>query len=410
MSADGGVVTGRVGVAERGAVARAGEISSFWLPVLTAPVAMGSNAPGLVLKAMSGDLGVGIPEVTWVVTTFGLGMAVGTPLAGHLIRRRGTATTLVVGTVLTLLGALIVGFGPSLPVLVAGRLVQALGGVALMVLAINAAHTPGRAGLVSVSAGVGGAIGPVAGLLVAEATTWHLSLALSALNLVAVPALARQLPARPDNAARGRFDYVGAVLFTVAVSALVLATHFSVALVAVVATAVPLVFWVRRRPAGFLPLEIVRNRVYVGSSLAILVLAVAYFFLLYHVPALLRTVAGWGDTHIGLTQLVVILTGSLSALLITANYDRIGRARVITGIALLAAVAQAVALLGGVSPLLPALALGIAVLTAVAGQATLMVTGIGAVAPEHRPVAVGLFTLCFQLGGAFGPMFAALLT
>jgi hypothetical protein len=29
--------------------------------------------------------------------------------------------------------------------------------------------------------------------------------------------------------------------------------------------------------------------------------------------------------------------------------------------------------------------------------------------PAQRPAAIGLFTLCYQLGGAFGPAVAALL-
>jgi MFS family permease len=37
-------------------------------------------------------------------------------------------------------------------------------------------------------------------------------------------------------------------------------------------------------------------------------------------------------------------------------------------------------------------------------------TRIGAVVPhEHRATAVSLFTLCYQLGGAFGPALATLL-
>ncbi|WP_018683742.1 MFS transporter [Actinokineospora enzanensis] len=380
-------------------------IPSVWLPLLAAPVAMGSNAPGLVLGTLSSELGAGIPAVTWVVTAFGLGLAVSTPLAGHLIRRRGPRMTLLVSAVLSVIGALGVLLAPTLGLVVAGRVVLALGGVGLMVLAINAAGTPGRAGLVSVGAGVGGALGPVVGLAVTSVSSWHVAMALSAVNLVAVPVLARRLPRVDRMVEPTRFDAIGAVLFVGLVSALVLSTHWTIALLVVGVTAVALVPWVRSRPEGFVPLALVRNREYLASCVTILVLATGYFYLLYHVPTLLRG-AGWADARIGVTQLIVLLSGSLLALLVTTNLDRLGRGRVTIALATLALGAQVLALLGGV---VPAAALGVAVLASVGGQATLMVIGTSRLTPEHRPVAVGLFTLCFQLGGAFGPMIASLL-
>ncbi|RLK54920.1 MFS transporter [Actinokineospora cianjurensis] len=388
-------------------VVRARPVGAVWLPLLAAPVAMANNSPGLVLGVMGEDLGTSGATTAWVVTAFGLGLAVGTPLAGHLIRGRGARVALLVSAAFVLVGTILLVAAPSFGVVVAGRAVQAFGGSGMMVVAINAAGTAGRAGLVTAGAGVGGALGPIVGLVVTSATSWHVALGLGAVTLLTVPALASRLPDAAPGATR--FDVTGAGLFIALVLALVLSTRFSAAAVVAVAAVVPLVLWVRARPEGFVPIALVRSRPYLLACGLILVLATGYFFLLYRVPAVLRA-AGWDSGHIGLAQLVLLLAGSFLSLVFAANSDRFGRHRVVVGMVVLAAAAQVLGLLVGADPLLPVLGLGVAVLAMVSAQAVLMITGTERLSEAHRPVAVGLYSLFFQLGGAFGPMFAALLS
>ncbi|OQD57871.1 hypothetical protein BM536_000185 [Streptomyces phaeoluteigriseus] len=52
----------------------------------------------------------------------------------------------------------------------------------------------------------------------------------------------------------------------------------------------------------------------------------------------------------------------------------------------------------------------LAVLATSAGQATLAVYAAQTAPAAQRPTAIGLFNLCYQLGGAFGPAIAALIT
>ncbi|GLW93461.1 MFS transporter [Actinokineospora globicatena] len=382
-------------------------VAAGWLPLLSAPVAMANNAPGLVLGEMGGALGTAPATTAWVVTAFGLGLAVGTPVAGHLIRGRGARAALLVSAGFMLVGTLLLVAAPSFGLVVAGRVVQAVGGSGMMVVAINAAGTAARAGLVTAGAGVGGALGPIVGLAVTSAMSWHVALALGAVTLATVPFLVSRLPDAAPGATR--FDFVGAGLFLGLVLALVLSTRFDAAVVVAVATVVPLVLWVRARPEGFVPVALVRSRPYLVACGLILALATGYFFLLYRVPALLRA-AGWDAGHIGLAQLVLLLAGSALSLVFASNFDRFGRRVVVVGMVVLGAIAQLLGLLVGVNPLLPVLGLGIAVLAMVSAQAVLMITGTEHLTQAHRPVAVGLYSLFFQLGGAFGPMFAALLT
>ncbi|GAA2973856.1 MFS transporter [Actinokineospora diospyrosa] len=381
-------------------------VAAVWLPLLAAPIAMANNAPGLLFAQLATDLGTSVVSVAWVITAFGLGLAVGTPLAGHLIRGRGARAALVVSALFFLLGILLVLVAPTVQWLIAGRAIQGFGGSGLMVVAINAAGTVARAGLVTAGAGVGGALGPVVGLLVTSVSSWHLALAVGAVALIAVPFVAPQLPtAAPE---RVKFDTVGAALFLGLVLALVLSTRFSIAAVMVVVTLVPLVLWIRVRPEGFVPVALVRSKRYLMACALILVLSVGYFFLLYRVPAELRS-AEWGAIDIGIAQLVVLLAGSALSMFLAANFERFGRARVLAAVLVLAVIAQVLGELVGLDPLLPLAGLGLAVLAMVSAQAGLMIIGTERLSQAHRPVAVGLYSLFFQLGGAFGPLFAALL-
>ncbi|MBM7773122.1 MFS family permease [Actinokineospora baliensis] len=381
-------------------------VSAGWLPLLAAPIAMANNSPGLLFGELATGLGTSVVAVAWVITAFGLGLAVGTPLAGHFIRGRGARGALITSAVVFLLGIALVLVAPTLPWLVVGRAVQGVGGSGLMVVAINAAGTVARAGLVTAGAGVGGALGPVVGLKVASVSSWHVALAVGAVALIAVPFVVRQLPAAAP--ARVKFDTVGAFLFLGLVLALVLSTRFSVAAVMVVVTLVPLVLWIRAKPDGFVPVELVRSRRYLLSCALILVLSVGYFFLLYRVPAELRG-ADWDPLDIGIAQLVVLLAGSALSMVLAANFERFGRRRVLAAVLVLAAIAQAFGELVHLDPVLPITGLGLAVLAMVSAQAGLMIIGTERLSQAHRPVAVGLYSLFFQLGGAFGPLLAALL-
>jgi predicted MFS family arabinose efflux permease len=387
-------------------------IPAFWFPLLAAPVAMGSNAPSLLLPAMGTDLEMTVPSVTWLVTVFGLGLAIGNPLAGHLIRRRGLRTALALSTLLLLLGSAVVVVAPDFALIIAGRLLQAFGGTGLLVVAISVAGTAGRTGLVTAGAGLGGAAGPLAGSAVAAVSSWHVSLALSALSVVAIPSIARHLPRSERPSVKSdQFDVLGAILLILLTSALVLITHFAVAgISAAVLAAVLLAAWIRHRPEGFVPRALLGSRRFLGSCLLALVLATSYFVLLYRVPFLLHTKAGWDNTLIGSVQLIVLVIGSVLSLALSTSSERIGRRRTVIVLVSVAVVAQVLALLAVMTPVLPAVALGLAVTASAGGQATLLIAGTSALPAQRRAVAIGLYTLCFQLGGAFGPMIAALLS
>ncbi|MFD6877070.1 MULTISPECIES: MFS transporter [unclassified Streptomyces] len=387
-------------------------VPALLLALMAAPLAAGANAPVLIVPDIAGSLGVPVGAAAQLLTAFGWAVAVATPLLAGLLRHRGTATLLRLSAALVLAGALIVAVSPWLPLTLLGRCAQAAGGAGFVAVAIGLAGTARRMGVVSAGFGVLGAAGPLLGKALAETASWRLALALPVVALLAVPAVARRAAATRAASvpAPGRFDARGAVLLTALVTALVLlATAPLAALGAALVAAALLVLHVRRRPEGFVPVALLRKPVFVGSALLALTVSTSYFTVLLTVPRLLADRAGWDPAAVGTGQLLALLAGSALSWPLAAVSSRMSRAVVRTVLAATGAASVLTAVLADSGPLLLA-ATAAGVFTATAANAVLSTHAVAA-APDagRRPAAIGLFTLAYQLGGAFGPAAAGLL-
>ncbi|MDQ3793788.1 MAG: MFS transporter, partial [Actinomycetota bacterium] len=139
-------------------------ISAVFVSVLN------SSMVNVAVPVIREDFGASEAQVGWVITGFLLMYAVGIPLYGRAadvfsLRRAFTLGLLVFG-----LGSLICVLAPNLLLLVAGRIVQGMGGAAVPALAsasVAKILPPGdrgtALGLIVSSVGVGAAVGPVVG-------------------------------------------------------------------------------------------------------------------------------------------------------------------------------------------------------------------------------------------------------
>jgi hypothetical protein len=280
-----------------------------------------------------------------------------------------------------------------------GWAAQAAGGGGLVTVAIGLAGTAARTGAITAGMGLVGAFGPLAGAMLST-VSWRLALGLSLLALLAVPTVLRRVS--PLRTSTDPGDTVGLLLVLGLVSALVLLPRFPVAaLAAAAAIGVFLVRHVRRRVDGFLPHTVLRSRRFLGAASAACLLSTSYFALLYTVPRLLEQ--HWSADRIGLTTLVTLAAGSAASLLLARHTPGPSVMRAVLATAGGAAVALAL-----VTPWPTAQA------TATAFAVFAMTAGVAWYASRlrthaHPSAAVGLLTLCYQLGGAFGPALASLL-
>jgi DHA1 family bicyclomycin/chloramphenicol resistance-like MFS transporter len=97
-----------------------------------APAALHMLVPSLPLLAMA--FAATAARVQLVLTLFLLGIAVGQLVYGPVSDRFGRRPVLITGLALFLTGTVLCGLAWSLPALIAGRVIQACGGCAGMVL------------------------------------------------------------------------------------------------------------------------------------------------------------------------------------------------------------------------------------------------------------------------------------
>lgn len=108
------------------------------LALLAGLAALGALATNIMLPAfpaMAHDLGVAPQALSWTLSVFFIVFALGQLVVGPLADAIGRSPLVVGGLAVFVAGSLICALAPSLPVLVAGRAVQALGACAASVLA-----------------------------------------------------------------------------------------------------------------------------------------------------------------------------------------------------------------------------------------------------------------------------------
>lgn len=134
---------------ERSGPSRAMTIS---LLVCVVAIAFEAMAVYAIMPVVAADLG-GIDYYAWAFTLFVIAMLFATIAAGRLCDRVGPIPPLAIGIVLFLVGLVIGGFAPTMPILLLGRLVQGLGAGAMnlstMVLLARAYAPQARASIMA---------------------------------------------------------------------------------------------------------------------------------------------------------------------------------------------------------------------------------------------------------------------
>ena len=181
------------------------------------------------LPAMAGAFGE-VERVSWVVVSYLIASTVAAPVYGRLGDAFGRRRLLLVALVLFVAASVLCASARGILSLTAARALQGFGGGGLMVLsqALLGENVPrrqlGRAqGVLAAVIVVSSTFGPVAGGVLTQWFGWPsvflINLPLGALALL----LALRLPAKAGPAGKGRFDWLGLVLFAGLVVPLLLA-------------------------------------------------------------------------------------------------------------------------------------------------------------------------------------------
>lgn len=378
----------------------------------------------VVIPVIRAEFGASAAQVGWVVTGFALAYAVSVPLYGRVSDLFGVRRVFVFGVAGFAAGGLICALAPSLPILILGRVVQAVGGAAIPALATVAVakvlppgNRGGAMGLVASSVGVGSAVGPVVGGVVGQFLGWRaLFVGSVILALLLIPFALRALP---NDGIKGdrHFDLLGGVLLGVGaglflfgitqgqVRGLTSFSSWGSFLGAVLATG-GFVWRINAAVQPFVPPALFANRAYVAALVVGFFAMFANLVALVFVPLLIIEANNLSPGTAGLVLTPGAVALALLSPLAGRLSDRTGvRLPIVSGLLTMVFSLLFLSTVAGASPLL----IGVGVLGIGAGFAFIQSpannAAAGALPDDMVGAGLGLFAGAFFLGSGAGPAF-----
>jgi EmrB/QacA subfamily drug resistance transporter len=286
-------------------------------------ISVGNTILNVALPTIQEELDASASQLQWIVDGYLLVYAGLLLAAGTLGDRFGRRRALLVGLVTFGLGSTLAALASGTTELIACRALMGVGAAGIMPTTLSiitnifpAHERPKAIAIWAAVAGMGVAIGPVAGGWLIEHTDWRgiFLFNLPAVLVCLVAALVL-VPESRDESAR-RVDVVGAVLSVAGLAALVWAlieapdrgwTSASI-LGAFAATAVIgalFVAWERRVAQPLLEVSVFRNRRFTAASLSIAFIFFALMGVMYFLTTYLQTVLGLSALDAGLRMLAI---------------------------------------------------------------------------------------------------------
>ena len=280
---------------------------------------VGTALPVIVTDLHGNDLYV------WVVTIYLLTSTISGPIYGKLSDLFGRRPIIIFAVSLFLIASVLAGLSQSMEQLILFRGLQGLGGGAIFPVALAVVadlYTPSERGkylgLFGAVFGVSFLIGPAIGGLITDTIGWHWIFFVNVpIGLISLVIISRLLPAikRPD-AARN-IDYLGAAVFAVAISLILIGltnkgtgewTDPAVGGLILAGLLITAVFiWIESRAADpIVPLGLFRIRNFSVSVTAMFFAAFGFFGAVIFLPRWLQTVGGASATISGYNLLPLV--------------------------------------------------------------------------------------------------------
>ena len=184
----------------------------------------------VAVPTMMGNLGATLDEIDWVVTSYIVAIVIVLPLTGWMSKRFGRTRYFVVSILIFTAASAMCGASRTVDELIFWRVVQGLGGGALMATAqaiLVESFPPSKQGVgqavFGVGAMIGPALGPTLGGWLTDNYSWHWCFLINVpLGLLAATLCATNLedPPHLERDPAGRVDWPGIALLVVGIGCL----------------------------------------------------------------------------------------------------------------------------------------------------------------------------------------------
>ncbi len=320
--------------ANAGSISRPAEVRPFnpWIIALTVTLAtfmeiLDTSIANVALPHISGSLGAGQDESTWVLTSYLVANAIILPMSSWLSLIVGRKRFYMSCVFLFTLSSMLCGFAPSLPLLIFFRVLQgaAGGGLGPSEQAILAdTFAPEKRGMAFAIYGmavvVAPVLGPVMGGYITDNFSWRwiffINVPVGIISLLLVSRLIHDPPlliAERQKRLHGglRIDYIGMSLLALGLGSLQFVLDkgerddwFSsdkilwLAIIAVVSL-VFVIFWESRQKEPVFDVSLFRNRSYATSQAMMFMVGFVLYASTTLLPLLVQTLFGYTATDAG---------------------------------------------------------------------------------------------------------------
>lgn len=306
----------------------------------------GETALNMALTNIMEDFSISAGTAQWLTTGYLLVLAILVPLSAYLVRWFTTRQLIVAALIISSLGALIAALAPSFAVLLAGRLVQAIGtGIFLplmfsVVLLIFPIQKRGSVmGIVGLVITAGPALGPTLSGLIISASSWHyifwfmvvlnMMLLIGALKIENV-----------SNISKPKIDVGSLLLSTIAFGGIIYSlstlaeTPFTepnvwAPLLAGVAALGLFIIRQLKMPEPMVNLRVFKYPMFTLGTLLMFITLFVILSVAILIPIYLKSVLAYTSIAAGLLMLPANLLNIIMAPIVGSNFDRVG-ARIFT--------------------------------------------------------------------------------
>ncbi|TDW71213.1 MFS transporter [Kribbella pratensis] len=285
-------------------------------------VGLDSTIVNLALPAIRSEFGASVSKLQWTIDAYTLVLASLLMVSGSTADRVGRRRTFQAGLVLFGVGSLLCGFASSIDLLIAFRVLQAVGGsmlnpVAMSIITNTFTNPRERAQAIGVWGGVVGlsmAVGPVVGGALVDAAGWRFIFWINVPVTVAAVLMTALFVPESRAAVPRRMDPVGQVLVVLLLGGLTYGiiegrtagwgSPLIIGCFAVcVAAAVTLVYYERRREEPLLEPRFFRSAPFSGATLIAVCGFSALSGFLFLNSLYLQSARGFTALHAGLLTL-----------------------------------------------------------------------------------------------------------
>src|SRR4051795_8463249 len=292
-------------------------------------VILDATIVNVALPTIKTDVGFSEQSLSWVLNAYTLMFGGFLLLGGRAADRLGRRRLLMAGIAVFSGASLLCGLSQSEGTLLVARGLQGLGGAmvspaALSIILTTFAEGPPRNRALAVwgaIAGVGGAIGLLAGGVIVELLSWRwvffVNVPIGAVVLALAPRFVPE--SRAESASAGGYDIEGALAATLGTITLVFTLikadswgwttgRTLVGFAVAAALLIGFVFIERRHRDPLVPLRIFSNRSLAASDATFLLVAAALFGVFFFVTLYLQQVMGYSALKTGVAYLPLSLT------------------------------------------------------------------------------------------------------